>query len=256
MNLLKRLSAMMAAAVLAGCTAVETESWQNCAIAGAALGAAAGAYEDSHDDFEDGLIGAAAGGIIGGTICALLAEEQAEVAPEPDTDGDGVVDSLDECPETPAGTPVDSKGCATNVDSDGDGVPDVKDQCPDTPKGAKVNALGCSKPLILKGVNFHFDSDQLTEDAKAILKPIAQAHHEFHDDVNLVIGGHTDSQGSDAYNADLSQRRAESVRQFMIANGCKAERLTAKGYGESKPIADNGTKAGRAENRRVELTVK
>jgi len=74
--------------------------------------------------------------------------------------------------------------------------------------------------------------------------------------VNLLIGGNTDSQGPAEYNLGLSQRRASAVRTFMIAQGCEASKLTAVGYGEEKAIADNATKAGRAQNRRVELSVK
>ncbi|MEH6502975.1 MAG: OmpA family protein [Cycloclasticus sp.] len=250
MEIYKKITAVMAAAILStGCATVETESWQNCAIAGALLGGAAGAFVEAAGE---AAVGTVVGGTIGGLICGDAAQEKA--GPAPDTDGDGVVDTHDECPNTPAGAVVDSKGCT--LDSDGDGVADYKDQCPNSAPGAKVNELGCAESLVLEGVNFHTASAELTESAKAILLPIAVAHHEHHADVNLVISGHTDSQGSAAYNQDLSERRAASVRAFMITHGCDASKLTSAGYGESKPIADNGTKEGRAKNRRVELSVK
>ncbi|MBV1875593.1 MAG: OmpA family protein [Cycloclasticus sp.] len=250
MRIYKKLTAMFASVMLVtGCATVETESWQNCAIGGALLGGAAGA-------FVEGATEVAVGAVVGGTIGGLICGGEAEAAPgaEPDTDNDGVVDSRDECPNTPAGAAVDSKGCTS--DADGDGVADYKDQCPNSAPGAKVNELGCAEALVLDGVNFHTASAELTESAKTILLPIAVAHHKHHGDVSLLITGHTDSQGKDAYNQDLSERRAASVRAFMITHGCDATKLSTEGYGESKAIADNGTSEGRAKNRRVEISVK
>tara|TARA_R110002095_G_scaffold186877_4_gene164177 strand:- start:103 stop:885 length:783 start_codon:yes stop_codon:yes gene_type:complete len=256
MEILKKMATIAAVALLVtGCASVETDDWKNCAIAGAAMGGVVGVFEDGDKDARDTAVGALGGAIIGGTICALMADEKVvKPTPEADSDGDGVVDSLDQCPNTASGVAVNAKGCP--LDSDGDGVPDYKDECPNSAPGAKVNELGCVKPLVLKGVNFHFDSAVLTEEAKAILIPVAANHKLHHADVNLLIGGHTDSQGPAAYNLGLSQRRAEAVRAFMVAQGCDASKLTAIGYGEVKSIADNATKAGRAENRRVELSVK
>jgi OOP family OmpA-OmpF porin len=254
MNKFKGLIAIFAAAILAtGCASLPSEQWKDCAIAGAVAGAAAGVAADDDHDARNGVIGAVIGGAIGAALCS---EDEPAPAPAPakDTDGDGVIDALDNCPNTPTGAKVDSNGCA--LDTDGDGVADYKDQCPDTPAGAVVNELGCSKPLVLEGVNFELDSDQLTGASEAILAPIAQAHKMYHADVALVISGHTDSTGSDAYNQDLSQRRAESVRAYLVSQGSPADKLSAVGYGESNPVADNGTKEGRAQNRRVELSVK
>ena len=196
MNIIKKMTAIVATTLLVtGCASVETEDWKNCAIVGAAIGGAVGVFEDGDKDAKDGALGALGGAIIGGTICALMADEKVVApAPEADSDGDGVVDSLDQCPNTASGVAVNAKGCP--LDSDGDGVADHKDQCPNSAAGAKVNELGCAHPLVLKGVNFHFNSAELTEEAKAILVPIAMDHHTNHNDVNLVIGGHTDSQGS------------------------------------------------------------
>jgi len=256
MKIFKNLTAILAAAILVtGCATVETESWQNCAIAGAALGGAAGAFHNDDHEVEEAAIGAAAGAIIGGTICALMADEEAVASQETDTDGDGVVDSLDECPNTPAGVKVDSKGCAL-ADTDGDGVPDYKDQCPDSEPGAVVNEVGCVDALVLEGVTFHFDSADLTDASKEILRPIAEMHHTHHANVDLTINGYTSSEGAEAYNQGLSQQRADSVRAFMIEAGCSAERLTAIGHGEANPVADNGTEEGREQNRRVELDLK
>jgi len=250
MRFYKKLTAMLASVVLAsGCATVETESWQNCAMGGALLGGAGGAFVEGATEV---AVGAAAGGTLGGLLCETEPEEAPGV--EPDTDKDGVVGSRDACPNTPVGAIVDSKGCT--LDTDSDGVADYKDQCPSSALGAIVNELGCAKALVLEGVNFYTASAELTESAKTVLLPIATAHSKHYGDVNLLITGHTDSQGSDVYNQSLSEKRAASVRAFMIMHGSDANRLSTEGYGERKPIADNGTKEGRAKNRRVEITVK
>ncbi len=254
MKVIKNIVAILAASVLlAGCASVEKQSWQNCAMAGAAIGGAAGGFGDDHDH-EDALLSAVGGALIGGTICALMADEPKPVVVVKDTDNDGVADSIDECPTTPAGAAVDNKGCG--LDSDNDGVADYKDQCPNSKAGAVVNELGCVAAFVLEGVNFHTNSSELTDAAKVILVPIALAHSTHHADVSLLISGHTDSQGAKAYNQNLSERRAAAVVAFMIEQGSPATKLTSIGFGEDKAIADNATKEGRAKNRRVELSVK
>ncbi len=206
-----------------------------------------------------------------------------------DADADGVCDGLDKCPDTPKGIKVDAMGCP--LDADADGVPDYKDKCadtpkackvdengcpvdsdkdgvcngmdkcPDTPAGKKVDATGCpisefipepEKPVVLHGVNFEFNKSLLTTGSKTILDQVASSLID-RPDVKVEIGGHTDSKGSDAYNLKLSNARADAVKQYLLSKGVKADNLTAKGYGETQPIADNKTDEGRAENRRVEL---
>jgi len=176
------------------------------------------------------------------------------VAPPADSDGDGVPDTRDKCPNTPKGVKVDADGCP--LDTDGDGVPDYLDKCPGTPKGFKVDAEGCiiEQTIVLRGVNFEYDKDQLTAEAKGILDAVVPGLTS-QPKLTLEIGGHTDSRGTDAYNKSLSQRRANSVKAYLIEKGVSSERLAAVGYGEAKPIADNKTDEGRAENRRVEFQV-
>jgi len=141
------------------------------------------------------------------------------------------------------------------MDSDGDGVPDSADRCPDTPRGTVVDEKGCpTEPVVLKGVEFQTASATLTEGSRPILDGVAQ-DLVIHPLVQVELQGHTDSQGADAYNLDLSQRRAESVRDYLISKGVSGTRLVAKGYGETQPIADNKTAAGRAQNRRVVMKV-
>jgi outer membrane protein OmpA-like peptidoglycan-associated protein len=173
---------------------------------------------------------------------------------ELDSDGDGVVDRLDRCPGTPAGRKVDAQGC--EPDSDGDGVVDALDQCPNTPRGDKVDARGCTLTgaLQLKGVHFDNDAAVIRADARPILDE-AVATLRRYPQLRVEVAGHTDDRGSDDYNLDLSQRRAQAVADYFVQMGIDAARLVAKGYGESAPVADNTTAAGRADNRRVELRI-
>ncbi|NIM69850.1 MAG: OmpA family protein [Xanthomonadales bacterium] len=171
---------------------------------------------------------------------------------ELDSDGDGVVDSKDRCPGTPAGEPVDEFGC--EFDGDGDGVVDGRDQCPDTKPGTPVDNNGCDllARYRMEGIRFEFDSAELTADSQAALADALQILQR-HPDLVVEIAGHTDSMGAESYNQGLSERRANAVRDYLAANGANAANLSAKGYGESEPVADNATEEGRAANRRVEL---
>ncbi|MEW5724457.1 MAG: OmpA family protein [Thermodesulfobacteriota bacterium] len=142
------------------------------------------------------------------------------------------------------------------TDSDGDGVCDDKDKCPDTPAGAKVDENGC--PVILKeqvSIELKIEFDTAKWDIKPIYKAELQKVADFMSQYVLtkaVIEGHTDHRGSDAYNQKLSERRANSVREYLIKTfGLSPDRLSAVGYGESRPIAPNTTAEGMQRNRRV-----
>lgn len=106
--------------------------------------------------------------------------------------------------------------------------------------------------LVLEGVNFDFDKATLRQEDIAIIEKDVTGLDKW-GNVNIEVAGHTDNRGSDKYNLKLSQRRAEAVRTYLISKGIAADRLTAKGYGESQPVADNATDEGRFKNRRVEL---
>jgi OOP family OmpA-OmpF porin len=174
-----------------------------------------------------------------------------------DGDGDGVEDSKDKCPGTPKGAPVDAVGC--EFDSDGDGVVDSQDQCPGTPAGVKVDAIGCPPEIVLERVYFKFDSAELATNAESVLDENITKGQSVkllqNPDIRIEVAGHTDSVGNDAYNLALSERRANTVRDYLIKKGVPADRLTAKGYGETEPVADNSTEEGRALNRRVGLRI-
>lgn len=173
----------------------------------------------------------------------------APAAPPPpaDSDRDGVIDSADRCPNTPAGASVDANGC--ELDGDKDGVVDRLDKCPTTPAGDKVDASGCSYSIPLQ---VQFDTNKATIKAESYGE--LDTFVQFLKDVPSAKGelqGHTDADGSEAYNLGLSQRRADAVKAYIVDKGIDGARINAKGYGESQPVADNNTAAGKAANRRV-----
>ncbi len=141
-------------------------------------------------------------------------------------------------------------------DSDNDGVVDDLDKCPGTPAGVAVDATGCPLrgSITLEGVTFEYDSAMLTSESRKLLDVIASNLARY-PRLRVEMQGHTDSAGSNRYNQALSQRRAESVRMYLVDHGVAADRLTARGYGEVEPIDDNRTDAGRSRNRRVVMRV-
>jgi OmpA-OmpF porin, OOP family len=176
-----------------------------------------------------------------------------------DADGDGIPDYLDKCPNTPKGVMVSTDGCP--VDTDGDGVPDYLDKCP-TVAGIKENS-GCPEikaetkkvfDMALRGINFETGKAIIKGTSFQILNDIVLIMKE-NPEYNLEINGHTDSQGNDDMNMKLSQDRADAVKDYLTNKGIDSKRLTAKGFGESMPVADNDTSDGRALNRRVEFKV-
>ncbi|HTE31365.1 MAG TPA: OmpA family protein, partial [Chryseolinea sp.] len=175
----------------------------------------------------------------------------------PDTDGDGVQDSLDKCAGTVKGTKVDDTGCP--ADTDGDGVADDVDRCPTSKGDPNNNGCPVVKEEVKKRLNFAMRGIMF-ETAKATLKPasfpvldeIVSIMAEY-TDYNLKMGGHTDSNGSNATNLKLSQARVDAVKNYLARKGAEPSRILATGYGEDQPIAPNNTSAGRAQNRRVSL---
>lgn len=193
-----------------------------------------------------------------------------------DSDSDGVGDRQDRCPDTPAGTPVNAAGCPTNGDSDGDGVIDADDKCPGTPAGVVVDSSGCvgsrgqlsapgemaippvpsppvgPAPDVLE-LNLEFLPRQ------ADLRPAFEAKLEeavrfiaAHPGQRIVVEGHTDAVGPADFNLKLSRERAENVRRYLIEKASiRPEMIAARGFGETRPVADNATQYGRIQNRRV-----
>ena len=184
-----------------------------------------------------------------------------------DSDHDGVFDGLDQCPNTPAGATVDASGCP--LDSDGDGVFDGLDKCPDTPAGAKVDADGC--PIVvseretelldtgmirLQNVNFETAKADLLPESLPVLDEVGPILRKW-PQLQIEVGGHTDSRGSAARNQALSEARANAVRDYLMHKypDIAPSQLTAKGYGEDRPIAKNDSALNMAKNRRVEFVV-
>jgi OOP family OmpA-OmpF porin len=164
-----------------------------------------------------------------------------------DSDGDGVPDDTDACPGTPPGVQVDASGCA--IDSDGDGVSDHADECPDTPRGAIVDHRGC---WVVKGVKFDYKKWDVKPQFNTNLNNIINILKRT-PGLKIRVEGHTDNIGSKKYNLELSKKRAQAIKNYLVGNGIDQSRITSIGYGLSRPIVDNDTKEGRALNRRAEL---
>jgi outer membrane protein OmpA-like peptidoglycan-associated protein len=180
-----------------------------------------------------------------------------------DSDGDGVPDYLDECPDTPpeAWGTVDERGCPK--DSDGDGVPDYLDKCPGTPPGVEVDEHGCPKiqPTVMKlfekamqGIQFETGKAVIRTSSYSILDEIVKVMNE-HSYYMLKIDGHTDNVGNPASNQVLSEKRANSVKDYMVKKGISENRMTTQGFGDTKPMVPNTTTANKALNRRVEFMI-
>ena len=179
--------------------------------------------------------------------------------PDPDNDNDGIIDAEDAAPDEAEDMDgfQDEDG-VPDPDNDGDGVLDNMDRCPNTPAGVTVDVDGCPvvqeirEDLVLEGVSFKSGSAELTPGSIAVLDKVAESLGAW-PEVRLEVQGHTDSSGSAELNRNLSQKRAETVRDYLVMKRIAPERVTAVGYGEDRPIADNGSREGRATNRRVEL---
>lgn len=181
----------------------------------------------------------------------------------PDADGDGVADDKDNCPNE-AG-PAANSGCPW-PDTDGDGVVDKDDKCPN--EVGTVANNGCPEVVaqptqeVIDQLNSYartilFDTGKSSfkEQTKEVLKNITAILKEYPDS-NFTIEGHTDSVGSKSSNQKLSERRANAVRDYLIANGISASRLSAYGFGEDYPVDSNATRNGRKNNRRTEIKLK
>jgi outer membrane protein OmpA-like peptidoglycan-associated protein len=186
--------------------------------------------------------------------------------PPPDRDGDGIPDAKDACP--------DVKGVASNdplengcpPDTDGDGIRDDVDACPNEkgPPDTDPQKNGCPKSVrvtdgeivILEQVQFKTGSAVILPASDDLLRQVAGVLAEHPEILTIEVQGHTDSRGGKAYNKKLSQKRADSVRKWLMSYGqVDGGRLSARGYGMAEPIADNGTAEGRQQNRRVQFKI-
>ena len=186
--------------------------------------------------------------------------------PAQDSDKDGVLDPQDQCLFEPAGLNPDPArpGCPL-ADKDKDNVPDAQDACPDKPGAPNPDPKknGCpglvevknGQLVILQPVFFATDKDVILPKSFPVLQAVADAMKQVTSIKRVAVDGHTDSVGSMAHNMDLSERRTKSVRRWLMEHGIAGDRLENKGYGPTKPIAENKTPAGRAKNRRVEFRI-
>ena len=181
--------------------------------------------------------------------------------PDPDSDGDGFKDKQDACPQVPGVAP---DGCPP-PDRDGDGILDPVDRCPDDPetKNNYQDEDGCPDEVprevkkftgVIEGIYFDTDQDVIKPSSLPTLQNAAKVMQEF-PDMKVEISGHTDADGDRGYNIDLSRRRAEAVRKFLIGAGVAEGRITTRGAGPDEPIADNATADGKAKNRRIEFAL-
>ncbi|MNE18557.1 Outer membrane porin F precursor [compost metagenome] len=219
--------------VLSGCTTTSSDgsaslnqrTWPICSLLGGLAGGGLGAIESSA--WAAG--GAAFGAIAGGLIC---------FAQDGDKDDDGVFDRRDRCPDTPANTQVSHNGCP---------LPQYPVSEPAPAPVSDVITLSDDGTVM-----FAVNSDQLVPAATSQLTALMDMLNDPRIKSVRVLG-FTDSQGAEAYNQQLSERRARNVADFLVTQGLAADKVTSQGMGEAEPVADNDTEAGRAKNRRVEL---
>ena len=172
-----------------------------------------------------------------------------------DADFDGIPDYRDRCPNNPIGAEVDKDGCP--IDSDSDGVPDGLDDCPFTLYGVDVDRRGCidlsifDKPMVLN-IDYTPGSFEIDPTNRERIKKLARLLL-FVTDIQLEISGYTDNIGAPDANKALSQKRANRVRDYLVAQGVDTQRIKVYGRGESNFVASNDTADGRAKNRRVEI---
>jgi outer membrane protein OmpA-like peptidoglycan-associated protein len=192
----------------------------------------------------------------------------ADGCPDFDNDHDGVPDTIDKCPNEPEDIDgfEDADGCP-DPDNDKDGIPDLVDKCPNNPEtfNGYKDEDGCPdtvpkpkkepdfpKQQIMRGIMFNNNTAEITFDSFQWLDPIVKSLKEF-PEIEIEIRGYTDALGNFAKNMQISQMRAEAVRQYFINQGIESQRVRAAGFGPGSPIADNRSAAGRAQNRRIEI---
>ena len=192
--------------------------------------------------------------------------EDDDGCPEKDDDHDGVFGSADQCPTEPEDKDgfEDENGCP-DPDNDQDGILDPNDKCPADPetRNGFEDEDGCADQVpaavqqftgTIKGIQFKINSANLTKGSSTTLDEAVAVLQQY-PAIRMEISGHTDITGSAEHNRELSQKRADKVKEYLVGKGVAADRLEAKGYGPDKPVASNDTKEGQIQNRRVEFTL-
>lgn len=210
-----------------GTAPLNQRTWPICSVIGGLVGGGLGAIESGA--WAAG--GAALGILTGGLIC---------YAQDGDQDGDGVFDRRDRCPDTPADTPVEHHGCPRPQYPGGVTEPVIESQ---------VITLSDAGDVL-----FATNQSDLTPAAKSQLDAL-MTRLQGADVSSIKVVGHTDNVGTDAYNQTLSERRANSVADYLLSKGVAPNKVSSEGKGESEPVAENDTEEGRAKNRRVDLHI-
>jgi OOP family OmpA-OmpF porin len=227
MNMFKAtVPLLLAAGVLGGCSTYQKGDLPMCAAIGGVTGGALGAIESST---MAGVVGAT-GAVLSVAYCWVHG----------DADGDGVVNKTDKCPNTPMGTQVDAVGCPIEVVV----IEEV------------VEVVPVDEVIVVNNLHFAFNSADLSGADKSVLDTVATKLRQDVTNAKLSLVGFTDSVGSDAYNLKLSERRAMSVANYLVATGVPQANIVAVGgMGEADPVADNASADGRAMNRRVVIAI-
>ncbi|EJM15695.1 outer membrane protein/peptidoglycan-associated (lipo)protein [Pseudomonas sp. GM21] len=228
------LPVLLLGSLLTGCAThsdgtapLNQRTWPICSLIGGLVGGGLGAIESGA--WAAG--GAALGILTGGLIC---------YAQDGDQDSDGVFDRRDRCPDTPADTPVEHHGCPRPQYPGGVTEPVVQ---------AEVITLSDAGDVL-----FATNQSDLTPAAKSQLDAL-MTRLQGADVSSIKVVGHTDNVGTDAYNQTLSERRANSVADYLLSQGVAPNKVSSEGKGESEPVAENDTEEGRAKNRRVDLHI-
>lgn len=239
-----------------------------CMAIGGILGATGGAVMRNDDSDASVIVPGVAAGVTGVALCGLLGEGREEVAmqevePEKELADIGVVD-VDRERKVLVGEPEEVEEAMPApivqvLDGDGDGVSDDEDRCPNSLPLAKVDADGCAQvgelmAVLQEQIYFGFDSAGLMRGSAALLDRVAEVLRN-NPNISIDVVGHTDSIGTEEYNLQLGQRRAQAARNYLVNKGVAASRLRLLSKGESQPVANNINESGRALNRRVEFIV-
>jgi OOP family OmpA-OmpF porin len=187
--------------------------------------------------------------------------------PKPkDRDNDTILDDDDACPDEPGVASDDPKknGCPKPKDTDGDGITDDLDACVNDPGPASDDPKknGCPKAIVVAGevkilerIEFDTGKATLRPESDGVLKAVADILSEHKEIKRIQVQGHTDNRGAKNYNKTLSDKRAASVKKWLITAGVDADRLESKGFGQEQPIDTNESDQGRQNNRRVQFII-